>query len=137
MPSKSILISVVVVVLLLVVGGGYIISSSTNAGKAVEVGITIMGDDMDHYSPANVTVREGQSVTLAVFNDADVTHGLVLPAFNVDTGIIPSKHTIRASFLADKVGTFSFNSPASHCSGRAVNACDNQQGLDGTLTVLP
>lgn len=108
MPSRTVLISVGVIVLLLVVGGGYYISQKGASANAVEVDITITQNpntNLDYYTPSVVTVTQGQTVTLVVYDDDDSNHGFSLPAFNVDFGSIPAGHTIRMSFVADKTGT--------------------------------
>ncbi len=103
--------------------------------------ITIIGTPaagtVDYYSPANFTVREGQTVTLAVLNTDDNTHGLVIRAFGVDTGKIPPGDTYRVTFVANETGTFEFFEPPGYCTGGVGNICNSIQHMTGNMTVLP
>jgi plastocyanin len=112
-------------------------ASSQSASNSVEVSIQIVGDGTDYYVPANVTVKLGQVVTFAVFNTDDNTHGLAIPAFNMDTGIIKHGITARFTFTADKVGTFPWDEPIGYCTGGNGNVCNSAQDLKGNLTVTP
>jgi len=111
--------------------------TSNRSSNSVEVNIQIIGDGTDYYLPANFTVKEGQSVTLVIYNSDDNTHGLAIPAFNVDTGIIKGAHTGRVTFAPDKIGTFPFNEPPGYCTGGNGNVCNSAQDLKGNLTVTP
>ncbi len=111
--------------------------SSQSTSNSVEVNIQIVGDGTDYYVPANVTVKLGQVITFAVFNTDDNTHGLAIPAFNVDTGIIKHGITARVTFTADKVGTFPWDEPIGYCTGGNGNVCNSAQDLKGNLTVTP
>jgi len=123
--------------LLVAASAYYLYSSGHAASNSVEVNILIVGDGKDYYVPANVTVRQGQVVTFAVFNTDDNTHGLAIPAFNADTGIIKKGITARFTFTADKVGTFPWDEPPGYCTGGAGNVCNSAQDLKGNLTVTP
>jgi plastocyanin len=133
--SKALIIAGVVIVL--VVAPAYYLYSSSLSTNSVEFNIQIVGDGTDYYSPANVIVRQGQVVTLAVFNTDDNTHGLAIPAFNVDTGIIKKGITARVTFTADKIGTFPWDEPPGYCTGGNGNICNSAQDLKGNLTVIP
>jgi heme/copper-type cytochrome/quinol oxidase subunit 2 len=128
---------VVGVVVVLVVAPALYLYSSSQSANSVEINIQIVGDGTDYYVPANLTVRQGEVVTLAVFNSDDNTHGLDIPAFNVDTGIIPHGITARVTFTASKIGTFQFFEPAGYCTGGKGNVCNSAQDLRGKLTVTP
>jgi len=134
--SKA-LIGGVVIIAVLMAGSAFYLYSSSQSTNSIEVGIEIVGDGTDYYVPANFTVRQGQIVTLAVFNTDDNTHGLAIPAFNVDTGIIKHGITARVTFTANEVGTFPLNEPAGYCTGGNGNVCNSAQDLKGSLTVIP
>jgi len=61
------------------------------------------------FDPATVTVPAGSTVVITV-TSKDVTHGLAIPAFNINERIQPGKDTV-VKFTADKAGTYEF-----HCS---------------------
>jgi plastocyanin len=128
---------VCVVILVLVVAPAYYLYTLNQSSNAVQVNIQIVGDGTDYYVPANVTVRLGEVVTLAVFNSDDNTHGLAIPAFGVDTGVIKSGITARVTFTASRLGTFPFSEPAGYCTGGRGNVCNSVQDLHGNLTVVP
>lgn len=58
------------------------------------------------FEPAVIRVKQGQRVELDV-TSVDVAHGFRLPEFGIGATLEPEK-TVRVSFVADKVGTFSF-----------------------------
>lgn len=124
-------------VAVLVAASAFYLYSSRQSSNSVEVNIQIVGDGTDYYVPANVTVRQGQVVTLVVFNTDDNTHGLAIPSLNVDTGIIKHGITARVTFTADKVGTFAWDEPPGYCTGGNGNICNSSQDLKGSLTVMP
>ncbi len=143
MVSKS-LVTVAVVVAALVASGAYYaqtFNTSSTPGSSVEVDIQIVGGvgegTTDTYAPDNFTVVQGERVALVVLNTDDNTHGLVIPQFNVDTGIIPSGNTVRVTFVADKSGTFQFYEPQGYCTKGVGNVCNSVQRMTGNMTVIP
>src|ERR1700730_2615944 len=133
--SKALIVAAVVIVL--VAAPAFYLYSSSQSSNSVTFGIQIVGDGTDYYVPANVTVRQGQVVTFAVFNTDDNTHGLAIPAFKVDTGIIKHGITVRVTFTADKIGTFPWDEPPGYCTGGNGNLCNSAQDLRGNLYVIP
>ncbi len=133
--SRTVILAGVFIVL--VVAPAYYLYTVSLSSNSVDVNISIVGDGTDYYVPANVIVRQGQVVTLAVFNTDDNTHGLVVPAFNVDTGVIKHGITARVTFTPDKLGTFPFDEPPGYCTGGNGNICNSAQDLKGNLTVIP
>ncbi len=121
----------------MVVAPAYYLYSSGRSTNTMEINIEIVGDGTDYYIPSSVTVKQGEVVTLAVFNSDDNTHGLAIPAFNVDTGIIKHGITARVTFTASKIGTFPFEEPPGYCTGGNGNVCNSAQDLRGNLTVIP
>jgi len=135
--SKALLGAAVVVALGVAAAGSYLYLSNQSSGNAAQVNIQIIGDGTDYYSPANFTVKQGQVVTLFVYNTDDNTHGLAIPAFGVDTGIIKHGITAQVTFTASKAGTFPIDEPPGYCTGGNGNVCNSSQDLKGNLTVTP
>jgi len=146
--SRKTLALVAVIVAALVVSGAYYIqtyNAANNALNTITVDITIIGgipgtanqNTTDTYSPDSFTVTQGQYVNLVVLNTDDNTHGLVIDAFHVDTGIIPSGNTVRLSFVASQTGTFLYYEPPGYCTGGVGNVCNSAQDMRGNMTVLP
>jgi heme/copper-type cytochrome/quinol oxidase subunit 2 len=140
---KSLLL-VAVLAAAMVVSGAYYAQtfiSSNSPGNSVQVYIQIVGgvgsNTTDTYAPDNFTVAQGEHVTLVVLNTDDNTHGLVIPQFKVDTGVIPSGNTVRVPFVADQTGTFEFYEPPGYCTGGVGNACNSLQRMTGNMTVIP
>jgi len=78
------------------------------------------------YSPARITVKKGQQVSLELVSE-DVHHGFNLPDFKVRADLKPGAIT-RVTFTPDKGGTFTF-------------ACDvfcgsGHEDMSGTLVVV-
>lgn len=134
MVSKA-LVAVVAVVIAAAAGAGFYLNSAGRASNSVQIGIQIVGDGSDYYVPANFTVKQGQVVNLSVFNTDDNTHGLVIPEFHVDTGIIKHGITAQVTFTANKVGVFPYYEPPGYCTGGNGNICNSFQDLKGNMTV--
>jgi plastocyanin len=140
--TRSIVVLLVIVVAALGVGEYYSqMSGSSSSSKGLLINITIIGTPaagtVDYYSPSNFTVKEGQTVTLAVLNTDDNTHGLVIRAFGVDTGKIDPGQTDRVTFVANETGTFEYFEPAGYCTGGVGNICNSIQHMTGNMTVVP
>ena len=133
--SRALILAVVFIVL--AVAPAYYLYAISRSSDSVEVNIQIVGDGKDYYVPDNVIVRQGQVVTLAVFNTDDNTHGLAIPALNVDTGIVRHGVTARVTFTAEKLGTFAWDEPPGYCTGGNGNVCNSAQDLKGNLTIIP
>ena len=131
------ILTVAGLVIALVVAPAFYLYSSSQSANSVEFNVEIVGDGTDYYSPASAVARQGQTVTFAVFNTDDNTHGLAIPAFNVDTGIIKHGNTARFTFTADKIGTFPWVEPPGYCTSGNGNVCNSAQDLRGNLTVIP
>ncbi len=139
--TSLVLVAVIAVALL---AGAYYASahnSSSSSTNSVTVDIEIVGGvgngTVDTYSPDNFTVSEGQHVTLAVLNTDDNTHGLVIKALGVDTGIIDPGDTKRVSFVANETGTFVYYEPPGYCTGGVGKVCNSAQHMTGNMTIAP
>lgn len=58
------------------------------------------------FSPTEIRVKKGERVRLVVTNE-DVSHGIAIPAFNVNLQLNPGE-TGTAEFVADKSGSYPF-----------------------------
>jgi heme/copper-type cytochrome/quinol oxidase subunit 2 len=86
------------------------------------------------YYPDNFTVANGAHITLAITNTDNVTHGLSVPKFNIDTGPMQPNATAMLSFVASPAGTYTYIEPSVDCGG---GNCDAGQAMNGTFTVAP
>lgn len=69
------------------------------------------------YAEAPFTVAKGSHVSVLVQNTANQTHGLDIPAYNVDTGPIAPNGTATISFMANKIGNFTLTESKADCGG--------------------
>ena len=131
---------VVVIIVAVVAAGEYYQGTFSSTGNSKTVNIEILGGTgpgtVDIYSPDNFTVTNGQQVTLAILNTDDNTHGFVMRAFGVDTGVILPGHTTRVSFNANQTGMFEFLEPPGYC-GQLGKPCNSVQHMWGYMTVAP
>ena len=58
------------------------------------------------FEPDEIVVRKGQKVTL-ILTSADVTHGFMLDAFNINVIVHPGE-IVKITFVPDKTGEFEF-----------------------------
>jgi heme/copper-type cytochrome/quinol oxidase subunit 2 len=84
------------------------------------------------YYPENFTVADGAHITLVITNTDNVTHGLAVPHFNLDTGAMQPNETIDLSFVASPPGNYTYTEPAADCGG---GGCDAGQALTGWFVV--
>lgn len=81
----------------------------------------------DHsFSPARITGRLNEPVTITIVNQGTKTHNFVLPAFYIFTANLPAKHTTNVGFSPDKAGSYPFFSD----TGGA-----KEPGLEGHIDV--
>lgn len=117
----------------------YHMSGGSSSASSVSINIVITGGvgagTVDQFVPNTFTVKEGQNVTLVIQNTDDNTHGLVMPAFHVNTGLIDPGQTERLWFIANQTGTFPFDQPPGYCTGGIGNACNSAQHMTGNMTV--
>ncbi|MEE8401578.1 MAG: cupredoxin domain-containing protein [Candidatus Hydrothermarchaeaceae archaeon] len=78
------------------------------------------------WEPSKITVKKGDTVKLKILSN-DVTHGLIIPQFNVNTGPIQVGKVKTVEFTADKAGSFIF-----YCS---VLCSGEHHLMKGTLIV--
>lgn len=77
------------------------------------------------FSPARVTVKQGEKVRLLI-TSTDVNHGFFAPALNL-SGVLEPGKTSTIEFTADKKGTFDFRCSVFCGSGHA--------GMAGVIVV--
>lgn len=86
---------------------------------------TVIGLDYA-FEPADLTVNEGDTVTVVFRNDGALAHTWELPAFNVISDELGSGESQELTFVADKAGVYEII-----CG--VVGHAD--LGMVGTLTV--
>jgi nitrous-oxide reductase len=69
--------------------------------------LTAQVPDKGGWEPRIIRVRVGQLVRLRL-TSRDVTHGFLLPDFNIKAGPISPGEFTTVEFVADKAGTFTF-----------------------------
>ncbi len=134
------IVAIVVVVVIAISGAYYyfeVYSKPTTTGYFSErVRVDIGGYDYNTTDPANslpaayypssFNVTVGAHITLSITNTDNMTHGLAVPAFHVDTGPMGPNATTTLSFVASPVGNYTYSEPSSDCGG---GGCDSNQSL--------
>ena len=78
------------------------------------------------FSPSTITVKKGEKVKITVASK-DVTHSLLIPEFNVNSGPVAKDQSGAVEFTADKAGAFEF---------RCATVCGvDHKDMKGTLIV--
>jgi len=135
--SKVELGAVVLVLLVAVAGVLYYVVYKSNSGNyyGEQIDIQIGGRYLSTpatYYPQNFTVNLGEHITLVIQNSDNLTHGLAIPSFGLDTGQIKPNGTATLSFVASKDGNYSYSEPSEDCGG---GNCDAGQSLNGWFLV--
>jgi heme/copper-type cytochrome/quinol oxidase subunit 2 len=78
------------------------------------------------YYPSSFNVTVGAHITLSVTNTDNMTHGVAVPAFHVDTGPMAPNATTTITFVASPTGNYTYDEPSSDCGG---GSCDSNQSL--------
>ena len=76
-------------------------------GDEVHVHMTVV---RSHFAPEHIEVNQGDTVVwhvTSVERAQDATHGLAIPAYNMNLSIEPGEY-VEIRFVADKAGTFPF-----------------------------
>lgn len=84
------------------------------------------------YYPDNFTVANGAHITLVITNTDNITHGLAVPKFNLDTGEMKPNGTMMLSFVASPPGNYTYSEPSADCGG---GNCDAGQAMSGWFLV--
>ncbi|MEW6722796.1 MAG: cupredoxin domain-containing protein [Candidatus Micrarchaeota archaeon] len=95
------------------------IESAAGSGNVKEFSVTAKQWE---FSPSTLTVKKGDLVRITL-TSADVTHGFMLPEFNINERIEPGK-PVTVEFVADKAGEFGFR-----CSVRCGEGHMGQKGM--------
>lgn len=136
-------VAIIVVILVVAAGiGAYALTQGSNGGTGTgsqELQMAITETDpvnqIDSFSPQNLTVKQGTTVTFAVQNGDDEIRVMTIPQFNVNF-TIPGGETARSNpFLVDKAGTFMIYSPPTAPS--AVSNGKPGSPVTGYLIVTP
>ena len=90
------------------------------------------------FNPNIIVVSKGDTVQLNITNPRSGNHSLVIPDFNVDTGLIAAKGgTATVEFVAAKAGAFTFKCNTPWDSTKDPRDCDPvHEFMTGTLIVL-
>ncbi len=98
-------------------GGGYVIASPDEKTRRWEVSAYV-------WQPAQITVAQGDEVTLEFVGIHGAAHPTTIAAFG-QTFTLKRGHAHRVTFVADKVGIFGI-------------VCDTHQpSMNGELVVMP
>jgi hypothetical protein len=84
------------------------------------------------YDPLNFTAVKGEHITLNVQNTDNLTHGLAVPKYNLDTGPLKPNGTATLSFVTNQIGNFTYDEPSVDCGG---GNCDAGQAMSGYFLV--
>lgn len=84
------------------------------------------------YYPENFTVAKGAHITLAITNTDNITHGLAVPKFGIDTGVMQPNGTAMLSFVANADGNYTYYEPSADCGG---GNCDSGQAMTGWFVI--
>lgn len=85
------------------------------------------------YDPLNFTAFKGEQINLRVQNTDNLTHGLAIPKFNLDTGPMKPNATVTLSFTPTALGNYTYYEPSADCGG---GKCDSGQALNGWFLVV-
>ncbi len=144
--SSSMQVVAIVIVVLIALSGFYyfaIYSKPSSTGFFSErVRIDIGGafnnatdptqDVLATYYPNSFNVSKGAHITLAITNTDNVTHGLAVPQFGIDTGVIQPNATAMLTFVANPDGNYTYSEPSADCGG---SNCDAGQAMTGWFVV--
>lgn len=145
---QTVAVAIGLVVLVAAVGGVYYFAFYSNQGGSpyfnenilIEIGGAYYNatDPANStpaaYYPSNFNVSVGAHVTFLIQNEDNLTHGLAVPHFNVDTGPMAPHSNTTLSFVASPVGNYSYYEPHADCGG---GNCDANQSLVGWFLVVP
>lgn len=126
----------ILVILVAAAAGGYLLSMGQSHSSSNTIILSIVESDpvnqVDSFSPANITATHGTTVTLAVQNGDDEPRTFELSAFNVNQ-TIGSGGAIRVSFTVGQAGVFQMFVPATPPS--PVNGVKASPSITGYLIV--
>ncbi len=90
-----------------------------------EVTIEVSGKNFE-FTPSEITVKQGQTVTINFTSEDGGPHDLVIDEFDVATEQVASGETSSVTFVADQAGEFEY-----YCSV----GNHREMGMVGTLVV--
>lgn len=88
-------------------------SATESSANSVQVAVRLVEFSANRFwDPSNITVKQGQTVTLVVFNgDDEDSHTFAIDAINVSIGPVLPGASMRGTFVASTVGVFRFYDP--------------------------
>jgi plastocyanin len=132
-------VALIIVVLVVAAGAGayaLLMQGSNGASGSQEIRLKITETDpvnqIDSFVPANITVKQGTTVTFAVQNGDDEIRVMTVAGYNLNFTILAGT-TQRVTFLADQTGTFKMFSPQTVPSAASVGKPGSP--VTGYLTV--
>ncbi|MFQ6675835.1 MAG: cupredoxin domain-containing protein [Fidelibacterota bacterium] len=100
---------IIAVVLVLVTTLGVIAATAAYRHfSQPELELLARAPEKGNWYPQTLTVEKGENVTITIRNVDAVTHGFLLPAFDISLREIKGGETETIEFRADKEGTFPF-----------------------------
>lgn len=100
-------------------------TSQDGASDVDEVTIDVSGKNFE-FTPSEITVKQGQTVTINFTSEDGGPHDLVIDEFDVATEQVSSDETSSITFVADQIGEFEY-----YCSV----GNHREMGMVGTLVV--
>ena len=79
------------------------------------------------FSPAEVVVKKGETVTLKIYNEDNYPHGYTIPELNINT-FLPPLTEEEVVFFAEEVGEF-FSACSVPCGGGDVGGHTTMVGI--------
>lgn len=76
-------------------------AATATSGQNVEVALSDF-----KFTPSNLTVKQGDTVTVTLKNDGAVAHDFKIEAFGVESELVRPGQSATLTFTADKTGQF-------------------------------
>jgi cytochrome c oxidase subunit 2 len=95
---------------------------------------TVEGFEFE-FSPATITVSQGDEVKITFNNVGEITHVFVIDEFEVETPVLIDGQTATVEFTADKAGTFAFYCSLATPFGENEFGVHRELGMEGKITV--
>ena len=136
LPTLSVVIGLVLVLVSLPLLGACGPKEATSpTGEPKEfTEFTIEGSEFS-FSPATITVSQGDEVRITFNNVGEVIHVFVIDEFGVETPVLLDGETATVEFTADRAGTFAFYCSLATEFGETEFGRHRELGMEGKITV--